>query len=81
MSSMFAMNEFENRSGPQMEVRVCRTKGCGLDADGQDAFCPKCREEIDAVREMARRRFIIHGIHSTPGDNRRGTRRSSLRGS
>jgi hypothetical protein len=29
------------------------------------------------VREMARCRFLIHGIHSAPGDNRRGTRRLS----
>jgi hypothetical protein len=79
MSRMFALDESENQAGPQMEVRVCRTRGCGLDAEEQDGFCPRCREEIDALREMARRRFIIHGIHSTSGDNRRGTRRLALR--
>jgi hypothetical protein len=34
---------------------------------------------MDATREMVRRRFIIHGIHSTSGDNRRGTSHLSLR--
>jgi hypothetical protein len=79
MSSMFPVDESENYSRQQMEVRVCRTKGCGLDVEDQDAFCPTCREEMDATREMVRRRFIIHGIHSTPGDNRRGTRHLALR--
>ena len=85
MRSMFRMvDDYENHSDQQIEVRVCRTKGCGLDAEERDAFCPKCREEIDAMHDMARCRVIIHGIHSAPGThsasraNRRGRRRLSL---
>jgi hypothetical protein len=42
-------------------VPVCRTINCGRDAAEIDAFCDRCREEIDAVRDTARRRFVIFG--------------------
>ena len=42
-------------------VPVCRTINCGRDAPEIDIFCDRCREEIDAVRDTARRRFVIFG--------------------
>jgi predicted amidophosphoribosyltransferase len=42
-------------------VPVCRTINCGRDAPEIDTFCDRCREEIDAVRDTARRRFVIFG--------------------
>ena len=38
--------------------QVCRTINCGRDAPETDIFCDRCREEIDAVRDRARRRFV-----------------------
>ena len=79
MSSMFPEDEFRNYSIQPTEVRACRTKGCGLDASGQDGLCSKCREEIEGMREMVRRQFIIHGIHRTASDKRRLMSYLSLR--
>ena len=42
-------------------IPVCRTINCGRDAPETDVFCDRCREEIDAVRDTARRRFVIFG--------------------
>jgi len=53
MDSTFPMDESGTHSRPQMDVRACRTIDCGRDAYDRDLFCPRCREEIDAVREMA----------------------------
>ena len=75
MSSMCPEDDFEDYWIQQTEVRVCRTKGCGLDAADPDAFCSDCREEIEAAREMVRRRFIIHGIHNLMIAEIRGTYR------
>ena len=43
-------------------VPVCRTISCGRDAPEIDIFCDRCREVIDAVRDTARRRFVIFGV-------------------
>ena len=42
-------------------IPVCRTINCDRDAPETDIFCDRCREEIDAVRDAARRRFVIFG--------------------
>jgi hypothetical protein len=42
-------------------VPVCRTINCGRDAPDTDIFCDRCREERDAGRDTARRRFVIFG--------------------
>ena len=44
------------------QTPVCRTINCGCDAPETDIFCDRCREEIDAVRDTARRRFVIFGV-------------------
>ena len=33
-------------------LRVCRSTNCDDFAPGEDDFCPRCRDEIDALREM-----------------------------
>lgn len=33
-------------------LRVCRATNCDDFAHHGDDFCPKCRDEIDALREM-----------------------------
>ena len=76
MDSTFPMDESGTHSRPQMDVRACRTIDCGRDAHDRDLFCTRCREEIDAVRDMARGRFIIYG---TSGEDRSRARRLSLR--
>ena len=43
------------------QTPVCRTINCGRDAPETDVFCDRCRDEIDAVRYTARRRFVIFG--------------------
>jgi hypothetical protein len=53
-------------AGQRMEVRLCRTINCGLHAVDGDVFCVKCREEIDAAREAARRRFVIFATRRRP---------------
>jgi hypothetical protein len=67
MDSRFRFDESATHS---RELRVCRTIECGRDAEDQDDFCMKCRDEIDAVRAEARRRFVIWG---TSGSLGRGT--------
>ena len=42
-------------------IPLCRSINCGRDAPETDIFCGRCREEIDAVRDTARRRFVIFG--------------------
>ena len=37
-------------------LRICRVSNCDDFADGGDQFCPRCRDEIDAVRAMPARR-------------------------
>jgi hypothetical protein len=76
MDSMFTRDKSETHSSPQLDVRVCRTIDCGRNAHDEDLFCPRCREEIDAVRDMARRRFVIYGMSR---NDRPGVRRLSLR--
>ena len=34
------------------DLRVCRSTNCDDFAHHGDDFCPKCRDEIDALREM-----------------------------
>jgi hypothetical protein len=58
---MDSRSRFEESVTHSIEARVCRTIGCGRDAEEQDDFCLKCREEIDALRDTAQRRFVIFG--------------------
>jgi hypothetical protein len=62
---MVSVNHIIDESGtPSSQgrnVRVCRTIDCGRCTLAQDEFCTRCREEIDALRAMARRRFVIWG--------------------
>ena len=62
MGNIFSMDELGADVRQQMEVRVCRTIDCGLDAFDGNVFCVKCSDEIEAVRAAARRRFVIFGI-------------------
>lgn len=55
-----------NHAREQQQARICRTHNCGLDAQEHDDFCPKCRDEIDAMRATARRRFVIWGASGGP---------------
>ena len=34
------------------DLRLCRVSNCDDFADGSDEFCPRCRDEIDAVRAL-----------------------------
>ena len=45
----FGRTEFAN-------LRVCRAGNCGGTAHRGDEFCARCRDEIDALREMPLRR-------------------------
>jgi hypothetical protein len=38
------------------DLRLCSVSNCDDLADHGDEFCSRCRDEIDAVREMPRRR-------------------------
>ena len=69
MSNIFPMDELGTYARQQMEVRVCRTIDCGLDAFDGNVFCVKCSDEIDAARAAARRRIVIFG---TSGSGRPG---------
>ena len=40
----------------EADLRLCRVSNCDDFADGGDEFCPRCRDEIDAVRAMPARR-------------------------
>ena len=67
MGNSFSMDELGADVRQQMEVRVCRTIDCGLDAFDGNVFCVKCSVEIDALRAAARRRIVIFG---TSGSSR-----------
>jgi hypothetical protein len=34
-------------------LRICRARNCDAFAGHDDDFCPRCRDEFDAVREMS----------------------------
>jgi hypothetical protein len=53
------IDESGTHSSQNGSFRVCRTIDCGRHAPTEDDFCPRCREEIDALRDMARRRFVM----------------------
>ena len=38
------------------DLRLCRVSNCDDFAGGGDEFCPRCRDEIDAVRGSRYRR-------------------------
>jgi hypothetical protein len=61
MDSMFRTDPSTMDAAQARRIRVCRTINCGRDAPETDIFCGRCREEIDAVRDTARRRFVIFG--------------------
>jgi len=58
----FPIDELAARVAQRREVRICRTVDCGQDTLDGDVFCQKCRDEIDAARELARRHFVIYGV-------------------
>jgi hypothetical protein len=65
---MFRVNDIDEsgtHSSQNGSVRVCRTIDCGRHTLAQDEFCARCREEIDALRAMARRRFVIWGTSAS----------------
>ncbi len=43
-------------------VAVCRTINCGRNASETDIYCGPCRETIGAMRDTARRQFVIFGV-------------------
>jgi hypothetical protein len=59
MDSVNEIDESGTHLSQNGSFRVCRTINCGRHAPTEDDFCPRCREEIDAVRDMARRRFVM----------------------
>ena len=61
MVSTFRTNPSTMDATQATHIPVCRTINCGRDAPETDVFCDRCREEIDAVRYTARRRFVIFG--------------------
>jgi hypothetical protein len=42
----------EEAAGELTDLRVCRSTNCDDFAHGGDDFCPRCRDEIDALHEM-----------------------------
>jgi len=46
----------EAESRELADLRVCRVSNCDDFADGGDQLCPRCRDEIDAVRAMPHRK-------------------------
>jgi hypothetical protein len=42
-------------------VRSCRAAGCCSIVHGDDPFCLRCRQEIDALREMTSRPLGLVG--------------------
>ncbi len=42
----------EEEAGEVTDLRVCRSTNCDDFAHGGDDFCPRCRDEIDALHEM-----------------------------
>jgi hypothetical protein len=61
MDSTFRTDPSTMDATQATHIPVCRTINCGRDAPEIDIFCDRCREEIDAVRDAARRRFVIFG--------------------
>jgi hypothetical protein len=61
MKWMYDVDQAGTRCSDHGGITVCRTIGCDRSASGTDEFCPRCREEIDAIRDLARRRFVIWG--------------------
>jgi len=61
MDSMFRSDDWTMPAHEVTNVQVCRAINCDGDALETDVFCGRCREEIDAVRDTARRRFVIFG--------------------
>ena len=61
MASTFRTDPSTMDAAQAAHIPVCRTINCGRDAPERDIFCGRCREEIDAVRDTARRRFVIFG--------------------
>jgi hypothetical protein len=53
--------EFVSDAELQLAFPACRTVNCDQDADCDDDFCARCHDEIAAVRDSARRRFVIFG--------------------
>ena len=49
-------NEAESRD--LAGLRLCSVTNCDDFADGGDEFCPRCRDEIDAVRETGSRNLL-----------------------
>jgi len=76
MATMFRMHDWDVDFVQQTEARYCRTIDCGQEAADGTSFCTKCSDEINAVREAARRRFVIFGAS---GDDRREEREGRLR--
>jgi hypothetical protein len=62
MDNVNEIDESGTHSSQNGSFRVCRTIDCGRHAPTEDDFCPRCREEIDAVRDMARRRFVMRDV-------------------
>ena len=62
MDSTFRTDLSNMDAAQATHIPVCRTINCGRDAPETDLFCDRCREEIDAVRDTARRRFVIFGV-------------------
>lgn len=42
----------EEAAAELTDLRVCRATNCDDFAHGGDDFCPRCRDEIDALHEM-----------------------------
>jgi hypothetical protein len=42
----------EEAAAELADLRVCRSTNCDDFAHGGDDFCPRCRDEIDALHEM-----------------------------
>ena len=61
MDSAFCTDPSTMDATQATHIAVCRTINCGRDAPEADIFCGRCRGEIDAVRDTARRRFVIFG--------------------
>ena len=61
MDSTFRSYDWTGPADAVASPRACRAINCDSDAVEMDVFCGRCREEIDAVRETARRRFVIFG--------------------
>lgn len=61
MKLVHSIDESQDRFSERPRAGSCRTIGCDRNPADQDEFCSRCREEIDAIRAMARRRVVIWG--------------------